>query len=591
MCKVRNTALPHKDTYEFVQRLCDAILPGDEERSNFLSMFKENRKPDLRLDFNTSPLDQFRDNYLLSELLSKYNAFMSTSNPTDVAYDDFLKQESQNRKTNQRLRADDPSREINLILEEASNLVRSVVGRDITSKIPYILGSGYFGPGAAIGYSVTRCDLNAKVRGKPTCTPDLAPYALQIINSNATWSTAQYQRVVTACRANPEYSVQTDRVGNVDPEGRTSLLTVDIEECFAKIATVPKNASTDRVISVEPLVNSYLQGGVGRFLRQRLLRIGIDLRDQGINANYASVGVSHRYATVDLKQASNSLTVALVHRMTSKVKGLYELLNLVRSKAYTHNGHTAVFELFSGMGNGATFPLQTLIYWALCRAVLKQYRIVGDVSVYGDDIIFPQGVLSRLIDVFAHCGLSINVKKTHADSQFRESCGSHFYMGRPVKPFYIRKPISSHADWITIHNCLWRWASQDGMYFDHRVVPVLKWIRAKSPGHDVHPDLGDVGFYPLRSRGHVDRIYVHKVYVAKRITRRLGGIVGALIASDRALNKHRENSLDAASLLRKKLEARSEDPSTYSPRLISENEYVLKRLRYCGYTFPFVYTS
>lgn len=579
-------------TIDIVQRLVDVLRIDPKTKADYMEAVKANRKPAVAMDYNTDA-DSFRDRYLLSELLSKYNAFDIEDGipPSEVALAEFRLQESLNLQTNKRLRADPHNAKFSLVLETASRLVRFVVGRDITSKIPYILESGYFGPGLSQGFKFDKSAHDDKLLGKLTCTSELAPYASAIVNSNSTWSTAQLRRVMLSESQSSLYYP----VGKITlPEGRCSCLEPIVDVCNARVTTVPKNASTDRVITVEPIVNSYLQGGIMRYIRQRLLRVGQDIRDQKRNQTYARYGSQYKYATIDLKQASNTLTVQLVYQLCKRVKGLYELLDLARSRRYGDDN--IQFQLFSGMGNNTTFPMQTLIYWALCTAWLEVSGIKADVSVYGDDIIFPCGEVDSLVDFFTYVGLTINVKKTHYKTEFRESCGSHFYKGTPVQPLYIRRPVLKLEDGITIHNAIWRWASQDGMSFDTRVIPVLRFIRSRFPASFVHPDLGDVGYHPLRTCGHPDRIYRQRGWVCKTRERRLRSGVYALLIFDRALEQVRQGktlpgiSDDSGKglALFTGLHSDGENPARITPRS-KEELYGWKRLYYSGYVFPFTF--
>jgi len=73
------------------------------------------------------------------------------------------------------------------------------------------------------------------------------------------------------------------------------------------------------------------------------------------------------------------------------------------------------------MGNGFTFPLETLIFWALTRAVCGS---TATVSAYGDDIICPSDRAEDVIAVLTEVGFSVNLEKSFWNGPFRESCGS-----------------------------------------------------------------------------------------------------------------------------------------------------------------------
>lgn len=75
-----------------------------------------------------------------------------------------------------------------------------------------------------------------------------------------------------------------------------------------KIVTVPKSSKTERVIAVEPLINGFIQKGLGRCIRSRLMKRGVNLLDQTINQHYAREGSLHGVlATLDLEMASDTL--------------------------------------------------------------------------------------------------------------------------------------------------------------------------------------------------------------------------------------------------------------------------------------------
>lgn len=207
-----------------------------------------------------------------------------------------------------------------------------------------------------------------------------------------------------------------------------------------KLSYVPKTAKTDRTITVGPTVNIYLQLGVGDYLRKCLLRAHIDITDQGVNSGLArQASLFDNLATVDLESASDSLSYSLVQLLLPP--DLFRLLDTLRSKGYTRNKAEGFvpYEKFSGMGNGFTFPLQTLIYWGLACAVCEEQGLSREVyggwlGVFGDDIIVPSSVYNRLLEVLTFCGLKTNERKSYASGPFRESCGGQYFLGEDVRP-------------------------------------------------------------------------------------------------------------------------------------------------------------
>jgi hypothetical protein len=72
--------------------------------------------------------------------------------------------------------------------------------------------------------------------------------------------------------------------------------------------TVPKNSTIDRSACKEPEVNMILQRALSKHIRESLKRVGIDLRDQGVNQRLARDALKLGLATVDLSAASDSIT-------------------------------------------------------------------------------------------------------------------------------------------------------------------------------------------------------------------------------------------------------------------------------------------
>jgi hypothetical protein len=101
------------------------------------------------------------------------------------------------------------------------------------------------------------------------------------------------------------------------------------------------------------------------------------------------------------------------------------------------------------MGNGYTFELETLIFYALVRAVCGKE---GTVSVYGDDLIYPSRFVGPVRELLAFCGFETNVEKSFSTGNFRESCGGHYFKGHSVTPFYITQLPTTWSEIIELHN-------------------------------------------------------------------------------------------------------------------------------------------
>jgi hypothetical protein len=225
----------------------------------------------------------------------------------------------------------------------------------------------------------------------------------------------------------------------------------------AKLFTVPKNADIDRCACKEPDINMFLQKGVGRHIRRRLLRFGQNLNDQSINRSLARLGsLDGTLATIDLSSASDTINGVVVKSLLPQE--WFEYLNDIRSPIVEVDGKTIRTAMFSSMGNGFTFELESLIFWALMKSTSYFMGTPGAISVYGDDIIVPSEGYNDYIWVLKTFGFHPNPKKSFATGPFRESCGGHYHLGEDVTPFYLRKPPKRLTDLIRICNQLRKWA-------------------------------------------------------------------------------------------------------------------------------------
>jgi len=251
---------------------------------------------------------------------------------------------------------------------------------------------------------------------------------------------------------------------------RLNSLPVKRQDCSV-LFTVPKKTNIDRVACKEPEINMFLQRPFGSHIRSRLKRVGINLNDQTKNQSLAESALKAGLATVDLTSASDTISHQLVFELLPFE--WFSVLDDLRSHfVKLPNGELHRLEMFSSMGNGFTFELESLIFLALTRAICYLSGIKGVISVYGDDIICPNEVVPRLSRTFHWLGFSLNMKKTNHTGLFRESCGAHFHNGSCITPFYLRESVKKKTDVIRLLNRLLRWSAPYGFpySFDQDVV-------------------------------------------------------------------------------------------------------------------------
>lgn len=246
-----------------------------------------------------------------------------------------------------------------------------------------------------------------------------------------------------------------------------------------RYTTAPKDAATDRSIACEPTLNAFLQQGVGRTFKDRLERVGLSTKDQTRNQSLARFARMMKLATVDLKGASDCLSLSLVKAVMPPA--WYELLCDARSP-FTYlpggkkeNGRWVKLSKFSSMGNAYTFELETLIFYAIAVAA------GGDiVSVYGDDIVIDAGRAGCLIRILKLLGFTTNVDKTFVSGSFYESCGHHFHSDRLVTPRYQKEVCALDSqELIRIHNRLMTWGLAHGTHLVRDALNLIReeWVK------------------------------------------------------------------------------------------------------------------
>lgn len=220
---------------------------------------------------------------------------------------------------------------------------------------------------------------------------------------------------------------------------------------FNRIAFVPKNYKTARTIACEPQGVLPLQLACDALIKQRLRRIGVNLSDQTRNQALSKhASVMGDLATLDLANASDSLTIPVLEYLLPKA--FFELFARLRSPFYKSEFGSGVYSKYASMGNGLTFPLETLVFAAIVAACGGDLH--GDSSIYGDDIIVPVGIKDLVVRVLSFIGFKLNHDKSFSAGPFRESCGENWYYGVRVTPFFWRNQCTNKADACLVINSL-----------------------------------------------------------------------------------------------------------------------------------------
>lgn len=388
--------------------------------------------------------------YLASELLSKHPGLASSNSELERrerAFEKLFLADCRCQNLNEQgfSTAHFSAAELSSLQTTAQTLIGNLL-RDFEH---HWLEDGTFSNGASMGFKLQDAAPYKKFAGQATVTPRMYALAVGIVKTDPNW-----------------YGYCLERFG--------------CEENFFKVVpgnglfTVPKNSEIDRAACKEPDMNMYAQKACGGFIRRRLRAVGIDLNDQTRNQELARLGsIDGSLATIDLSSASDSISDRLVWSLLPP--HIYSFLDTIRShRAVLPDGTCRRWGLFSTMGNGFTFELETLLFWSLAKAYALLHGNTGTISVYGDDIIVPSEIADGVVMTLEAFGFLPNRRKTFTTGFFRESCGAHFYRGIDIKPFYIRKPITGLRELMHILNRIRGWGNVAGMA-DPRLYEV--WSR------------------------------------------------------------------------------------------------------------------
>lgn len=436
MCKIKSrTALAHNvlrnlrygakttDTYIF-----DFLSSLDCPRSLAVWLLYESREHDQLVNMETDPLDflrpsEFRDAYTATQFLSKSCFLKLTNDPEQVAIKKFDRYEQYCVETNNRFR--------NLAFDPKYSGANVWLHNAMIRKISRILGqfdaeefvdSSGWGPGVSTSVKGVDVSATTKFRIESGITCDLASFV-------EPWFSMAYPNWLA-------YRVVGDEIPTFDE-------TV-IRQRGNVVVTVPKTAKTHRVIAIEPGFNLWFQKGIGKMLRRRLRYHGIDLNDASRNQHAAeSSSISGELATVDFSSASDSISLELVRSILPP--DWFSLMDVCRSH-YGVNRDKSTFSWakFSAMGNGFTFELESLIFYASALACCEYLSLdTRDVSVFGDDVIIPASCYDLYQSFSEFLGFKVNPEKSFYSGCFRESCGSHWFSGLNCKPLYLKYRISN----------------------------------------------------------------------------------------------------------------------------------------------------
>lgn len=342
---------------------------------------------------------------------------------------------------------------------------------DSSTSVTLARVSGQFntGPGASAHHS-GRCFFEKLATGKLST------------------SKTELYRLYRECTNDTSWeSMEKDRIRSLGIGVRGALHSIELPSYIeitegSSFFHAPKTAEITRPAGTEPILEMLFQLGLGSVYSAALKKhVRIDLTlQQDINKALARKGsIDQSLCTLDLKGASDMLSCPLINGTFPPSAVHY--MNLFRSD-YTIESDVGMkikLNMMSTMGNGFTFPMQTLFFVALIKAVYDLLGIkmipsfaelssdgeviikrLGNYSVFGDDIIVVKEAVHLVEHMLARFGSIVNDDKSYREGPFRESCGGDYYYGSQVRGLYIKdlKTIASRnvainttVEWSAYH--------------------------------------------------------------------------------------------------------------------------------------------
>ncbi|DAD51205.1 TPA_asm: RNA-directed RNA polymerase [ssRNA phage SRR7976325_17] len=361
-------------------------------------------------NYRECDVDQFRFDYLVSSLLKKNPRLPTGIDRAAVAVSKFREAERMCALSNERLWDfqsgswhSAPDDDVACVISHARSFIDRILGKLTPKKLAFCEEHMRFGPGATTSLSRKVSQGLKYSKRQLDATPRVADFFVHCLPP--LWRGA----------SGPDLALRES----------------------SKLTTVPKDSRTDRCICIEPDMNIYVQLGIGALLRKRLRAFGLDLSTQSHNQNAARRAQKCGLTTMDLSSASDTICREAVWALLPVP--WVELLLYARVDSTVFNGELIELEKWSSMGNGYTFELETLLFYGVLLGACEASNVWHEeVLAYGDDLIMPSEITDVVTRTLNFLGFSVNREKTFGEGLFYESCGTDFFCGDDVRPFFLR---------------------------------------------------------------------------------------------------------------------------------------------------------
>ena len=316
------------------------------------------------------------------------------------------------------------------------------------------------------------------------------------------------------------------------------------DELPVRVISVPKTQKTPRIIAIEPTAMQYAQQAVLEAMidgieRDSLLNYLLGFSDQGPNQTMAKLGsIFGDLATLDLSEASDRVSWKLVQQLVHRWPHLLKALDATRSRRASVPGHGVIpLAKYASMGSALCFPIEAMVFLTLVlmgieRSLNTQFasrasirRFVGQVRIYGDDIICPVNSVDSVITQLERFGARVGMAKSFWTGRFRESCGKEYYDGYDVSYVKVRrvfprsrKDVPEVISLVSLRNQCYKaglWGT--AKWLDSKIIGVLKYFPYVEESSSVLGRVSFLGYDQERICEHLHAPLVKGYVVSSRL--------------------------------------------------------------------------
>jgi len=316
-------------------------------------------------------------------------------------------------------------------------------------------------------------------------------------------------------------------------------------ELPSRVISVPKTQKTPRIIAIEPSSVQYVQQGVLERIMHKIhssfLNGFIGTKSQEPNQLLAQRGsLDGTLATLDLSEASDRVSSQLVETMMRNHPLAREAVFACRSQRASVPGHGIIsLSKFASMGSALCFPMEAMVFLTIIFLGIERERghrfskkselidYLGEVRVYGDDLIVPIDCVHTVVDLLERYGARVGRSKSFWNGSFRESCGKEFYAGQDVSIVKVRREFPSHrqhaaevVSLVSLRNQFYFTGNWDVCkWLDGKITGLIKFFPVVEPTSSALGRHSFLGYIAEREDEHLHRPLVKACVLSSRSPR------------------------------------------------------------------------